>query len=186
MSVQTVPYHWTPEAFLKAHEAGAFEGHVELVEGEVWPVSSGDWHGPATMRCAFLLHAPGMLVTQQTLPSGRSLPDPDVWVRSSSANPAAAVSPRISRWHPADVLVVVEVSDESVAADLTVKARLYGRAGYPVYWVVTREAVHEHTAPDQNGYRNVRRYGRGEQLPVRHTGGALDVDELLGEPGPAD
>ncbi len=182
MSAQPVQYHWTSEAFLKAHEAGAFEGRVELVEGEVWPVVIGDWHGPATMRCAFLLHAPDLLVTQQTLPSGRSLPDPDVWVRRTSASPVAAVSPNISRWDPDDVLLVVEVSDNSVAADLTTKARLYGRAGYPVYWVVTRDAVREHTGPDQSGYRTVTRYGPGEQVPVRHTGGTLSVGELIGEP----
>jgi Uma2 family endonuclease len=43
------------------------------------------------------------------------------------------------------VLLVVEVADETLIQDLNVKAKLYGQAGYPVYWVVTQEAIYEHT-----------------------------------------
>lgn len=33
------------EIVREAWEAGAFDHRVELVEGEVWPVVIGDWHG---------------------------------------------------------------------------------------------------------------------------------------------
>lgn len=180
MAAPSLRYRWTPQEFLRADAAGVFDGRVELVEGEVWPLVVGDWHGPTTMRCAHLLSADGFVVTQQTLPTGDSLPDPDLWVRAAEAVPVGALSPRVSRWAPSDVLLVVEVSDETVDADLGTKARLYGAAGYPAYWVVTRDAVHEHTAPDARGYRTVTRYGPGDRVPVRHRGTTLAVDDVLG------
>jgi hypothetical protein len=45
------------------------------------------------------------------------------------------------------VLLVVEVSDDTMLHDLQIKTKLYGNAGYPVYWVVTMEAIYEHTEP---------------------------------------
>lgn len=77
------------------------------------------------------------------------------------------VSPRLARWAPSDVLLVVEVSDETVHEDLTVKARLYAAAGYGRYWVVTRDAVHEHVDPDASGYRAVRVLGPGDSVTLR-------------------
>lgn len=65
------------------------------------------------------------------------------------------------------MLLVVEVSDESVFCDLNVKARLYGRAGFGVYWVVTQDAIYEHTEPSSDGYRNRHEYRRGDRIPIR-------------------
>ena len=91
------------------------------------------------------------------------------------------LSPRISRWDPADVLLVVEVSDETVVEDLDIKARLYGAAGYAAYWVLTREAVFEHTGPGPDGYRTVVRYRRGEEIPLPYADRGVAVSDLLGE-----
>ena len=52
-----------------------------------------------------------------------------------------------------DVLLVIEVSDDTPRQDLSVKTRLYGRAGYPVYCVVAQDAIYEHTEPTSSGYR---------------------------------
>jgi hypothetical protein len=121
----------------------------------------------------------GAVITTSTLPSGGSLPDPDCWVRRAGAEPAGQLSGRLSRWDPADVLLVVEVSDETVLADLTVKTRLYGAAGYPAYWVVTEQVVYEHTGPTAEGYRLRQEYRPGDRLPVGSTGASLSVDQLL-------
>ena len=48
MSSTVAPYRWSVSEFLRAWEAGAFDHRVELVEGEVWPVVNGDWHGKTT------------------------------------------------------------------------------------------------------------------------------------------
>ncbi|MFD3591567.1 Uma2 family endonuclease [Nocardia sp. NPDC058640] len=179
MTEVPMAYRWTPEGFLRAWEAGAFESRVELVEGEVWPVVIGDWHGFAVGRIMGRLPRTDVEVTSATLPTGDSLPDPDCWVLRAAAEPVDTVGHKLSRWAPADVALVVEVSDETVMHDLGVKARLYGRAGYPVYWVVTKDVIYEHTQPTADGYRTRTEYRAGEAIPVGYAGETLAVDELL-------
>ncbi len=135
-------YRWTRDEFVRAWEVGAFERRVELVEGEVWEVSIGPWHGETTGQVIRALPGDGVKITMATLPAGDSLPDPDCWVLRAGASPAGTIGRRLASWRPEDVLLVVEVSDESVTQDLGVKALLYGRAGYAVYWVVTSRTRH--------------------------------------------
>lgn len=172
-------YPWTTREFLRAWEAGVFEQRVELVDGEVWPVPIGLWHGDTTARLMRSLPNDRFVVTTSSLPTSGSVPDPDCWVRAAGAAPAAAVSPRLVAWRPEDVLLVVEVADETVEADLGVKARLYAAAGYQVYWVATRDGIVEHTDPGLVGYGTVRTFGAGTEIPVRHAGSALLVADLL-------
>lgn len=63
--------------------------------------------------------------------------------------------------------------------DLNVKTRLYGSAGYPVYWVVTKGRIFEHTGPTPTGYRHRTEYGLGDRIPVAYAGVELAVDDLL-------
>lgn len=180
MSVAPLAYRWSASEFRRAWEAGAFDHRVELVEGEIWPVVIGSWHGSTHMRLAVALPRDGVCLTSATLPSGDSLPDPDCWVHRAEAKPVGTVGTKLEVWDPADVLLVVEVSDDSVLADLNAKAGLYGRSGYPVYWVVTRDAVYEHTSPTPQGYRTRNEYRRGDRIPVAYAGTDLAVTELLG------
>ena len=78
------------------------------------------------------------------------------------------------------MLLVVEVGDETLAADLTVKVRLYAAAGFATYWVVGRDAVHEHTGPTPFGYRTVRQHWPGDRLAVPYAEQSLDVGALIG------
>lgn len=172
-------YRWSTSEFVRAWEAGVFDQRVELVDGEVWPVVIGGWHGRAVMRVARLLPRDGVEVSAATLPSGASLPDPDCWVVRKEAVPTGLIGSKVETWAPADVLLVVEVSDETLLADLTTKARIYGAAGWPVYWVVSPEAVYVHTGPTPEGYRLREEYRAGDQLPVGYADAALPVDELL-------
>lgn len=176
-------YRWTREEFLRAWEAGVFEHRVELVEGEVWPVVIGDWHGRTTKRAIRLLPETGAEVMTSTLPATGSLPDPDCWMLRDGATAVRKVSQRLSEWSPADVLLVVEVSDDTVALDLGVKARLYAGAGHPVYWVVTPEGIYEHTEPSPSGYGLIAVHRRGATVAVRYAGTELAVDDLI-DPGP--
>jgi putative restriction endonuclease len=175
-------YRWSRGEFVRAWEAGAFDHRVELIEGEIWPVVIGSWHGDTVGQLMALLPRAGGQLTTATLPTGDSLPDPDCWVRRAGADPVARVGARLSVWRPADVLLVVEVSDETAIHDLNVKARLYGQAGYPVYWVVTQEAVYEHTEPIATGYRTRIEYRRGERVPVAYASTELAVNDLIAAP----
>lgn len=173
-------YRWTRDGFLRAYEAGAFEGRVELVDGEVWPVVIGRWHGTTVMRVARALPEPAIAeIDSATLPAASSLPDPDCWVRRRGAVPKGAVSDRVPVWASDDVLLVIEVADESLMADLTIKAKLYGSSGYPVYWVISPDVIYEHSGPTADGYRVRTEYRRGDRIPVPYADAELLVDDLL-------
>lgn len=172
-------YRWSVSEFVRAFDAGAFDHRVELIEGEIWPVVRGSWHGEAVGRVFALLPRSRVRLTNATLPSGDSLPDPDCWVRRAGSAPIRTIGTRLDVWSPADVLLVVEVSDETVIHDLNVKTRVYGAAGFPVYWVITKERVYEHTGPTPSGYRHRTEYGPGERIPVAYADTDLAVDDLI-------
>ncbi|WP_067471335.1 Uma2 family endonuclease [Nocardia amamiensis] len=179
MTEASIAYRWTRSEFLRAWEAEAFDHRVELIEGEVWPVVIGDWHGFTVGRIIARLPRVDVEVTTAALPTGDSLPAPDCWALRSGAEPVDTVGTELSAWTASDVLLVVEVSDEAMAQDLGRKAVLYGRAGYPVYWVVTTDAIHEYTEPTSQGYRTRTSYWPGDRIPVHYAGTELAVEELL-------
>lgn len=179
MTGASIAYRWTRSEFLRAWEAGAFDHRVELVEGEVWPVVIGSWHGRAVFRIARKLPTDGVEVTSETLPTAQSLPDPDCWVLRADADQVDSIGSKIAVWDPSDVLLVIEISDETVMQDLSVKAKLYGRAGYSAYWVVTKTVIYEHTEPTATGYRTRKEYRPGDHIPVHYAGTELAVDDLL-------
>lgn len=179
MTGPVLAYPWSQREFVRAVEAGAFDHRVELVEGEIWPVFIGSWQGDTVGQLLALLPRSGVRVTTATLPTGESLPDPDCWVRRADADPVGTIGSRLSMWNASDVLLVVEVADETTIQDLNVKARLYGQAGYPVYWVVTQQAIYEHTEPIPTGYRTRVEHRHGERIPVQHTGTDPAIDDLI-------
>jgi Uma2 family endonuclease len=58
-----------------------------------------------------------------------------------------------------DALLLVEVSESSLAYDRSTKLALYAEAGVPEYWIVDcrAEAVEVHRTPQGGGYRDVTR-----------------------------
>ncbi len=179
MSTAPATYRWSLADFLRAWEADAFSNRVELVEGEVWPVAIGAWHGSTAARVIRALPNDRFEVTTMSLPSAGSLPDPDCWVMAAGTAPIEQLSRRVVAWAPTDVLLVVEVADDSVEVDLGIKAHIYARAGYACYWVVTPEGVHEHTDATESGYRVRTTYRPGEDVPVHYAGAMLAVSALI-------
>lgn len=183
MTDAALTYRWSREGFLRAWEAGAFEARVEYVDGEVIPVVIGDWHGQVTVAIGAHLAHPSVTVTAATLPAGDSLPDPDCWVRRRRAQPESRIADRLSQWRSDDVLLVVEVSDETTTFDLGPKARLYGSAGFAVYWVITREALYVHTEPTSEGYRLRTELRRGETAALPYGDTVISIDDLISAEG---
>jgi hypothetical protein len=77
-------YRWSLGEFIRAWKADVFDRRVGLVDGEIWPVVIGGWHGDTTIRLARRLPESGVTITSATQPAGDSLPDPDCWVRKKT------------------------------------------------------------------------------------------------------
>jgi len=65
-----------------------------------------------------------------------------------------------------DLALVVEVADTTLRFDLSVKARLYARAGIVEYWVldVTDRRLIVHREPEPGGYRSVIAFSESEKV----------------------
>lgn len=81
--------------------------------------------------------------------------------------------------HASTALVVIEVAHSSRAKDLGIKARIYGRAGVPAYWVMDlrASATHVHTEPYEHGYAHVERVPFGR--PLTAVGIEVVIADLL-------
>ncbi len=84
---------------------------------------------------------------------------------------------------PKDVLLLIEVSDTTLAYDRNVKLPLYARAGIREVWIVDLAGgiVERYTGPTPNGYRHTEQARRGASLvPEALPGLALPADAVLG------
>jgi len=111
-----------------------------------------------------------------------SEPHPDVAVVAGSVDDYATA-------HPATALLVVEVADDSLFDDTTVKAELYATAGVPDYWVIDlqnrRLLIFRDPAPLPAGlgataYRTHLTFGPADTVaPLAAPGAAVKVADLL-------
>jgi Uma2 family endonuclease len=132
---EPVPRLWTKHEYYQMAELGWFIGQrVELIEGEVMVQSPQKFsHYATTDQAAEVLRKvfePGAWVRiQGPLDLGAdSEPEPDVSVVSGSRK-------NYTR-HPTTALLLVEVSDTSLANDRRRKGSLYARAGIGDYWII--------------------------------------------------
>jgi Uma2 family endonuclease len=127
---------WTRQEYEQLGELGVLdrEERVELIEGEIFEMPpqlsrhiTGVRLGENTLRAAF---GAGFEVRGQApLALGQySEPEPDVAVVRGS------VLDFVSE-HPTSAVLVVEVSETTLAFDREVKASLYAAAGIPEYWI---------------------------------------------------
>jgi Uma2 family endonuclease len=88
----------------------------------------------------------------------------------------------------ADVALLVEVADSSLAADLGVMLRAYAAAGVGTYWVANIPAnrIEVYSNPSgpsaSPGYADQRHFGPGQSVPVVLDGrevGQIAVDDVL-------
>ena len=125
---------------------------VELLDGLIVAMSPHDPAHASGVRRVYralerVLGPEPLISVQLPLVSGSmSVPEPDVCVLPGRENDYVAA-------HPRDALLVVEVSDSSLAQDRLTKSRIYARAGIPTYWIVNlRTRVVEWQAdPDPAG-----------------------------------
>ncbi len=157
---------WTAAEYEQMVAAGVLgeDDRVELVEGEIVEMAPvGARHAASVNALARLLQrqvGDRALVSVQNPVrlSPRSEPQPDLAVLAWRDDGYRDELPG-----PADVLLVVEVAESSVATDRDVKLPLYGRAGIGEAWLVDLPAgtIEVHTGPSPAGYRERSVHGIG-------------------------
>jgi Uma2 family endonuclease len=161
------------------------DDHVELIRGEIVEMSPiGLEHITCVMRLNNLfltqqLNRNLLLSVQNPIrvPSN-SRPEPDVTVLKWRDDFYAGKHPSSE-----DVLLLIEVSDTTLADDRNVKMPLYAASGIPEMWIVNlpEGVIEVYANPAQGGYQYTRLAHRGESLPLpAGLVGAVQVDDILG------
>lgn len=174
---------WTRAEYRKLIEVGFLpEGKVELVNGEIWEkMGQGRRHTIViTLLLAALAPIFGLrrLQCQSTLPTDEyGDPEPDLAVLAEEVSRYVERDPT-----PSETLLVVEASDTTLRPDLTAKARQYGSAGIPEYWVVDipNRLLHVFRGPNQTGYADKATLTpEGEVRPIAAPDNPIRVADLL-------
>ena len=170
-------------------ESGAFDGKhhqcVEFVRGEIrgmspispkhaWAVDwLNAWSFENTDRADVIVR----IQSTAHIPELESAPEPDVlWL----------VNRDYSRQHPepADILLLIEVADGSLAYDTGEKAQLYAEAGIPEYWVVNLidHCVEVFREPRPAGYTTHQTHRGDEEIHPRAFAGVAIKPSILFKP----
>jgi Uma2 family endonuclease len=136
---------FTGEEVLRMQEAGLLEdGDFELIDGEVIDMpSEGEVHSSLMISLnRFLVKAVAddiLVAPDRTLRlAEKDWPEPDFYIFPATLRPGAV--------RGADLLLLIEVSDSTLAHDLRRKADLYRQYGVREYWVIDVNAslLHVH------------------------------------------
>jgi len=186
VSVQLNRRSFTVAEYERMGQAGIFseDERVELVCGEIIEMSPiGERHagcvGFLTQLITLLLQRNAVVWVQNPIRlDDRSEPQPDIAVLKPRAD-----FYRRSKPTPADVLLVIEVSDTTFDYDRRIKVPLYARVGIPEVWVVNLadESVETYAGPSGGSYQTTRSHARGEELQSSAVASLrLSVAEVLG------
>jgi Uma2 family endonuclease len=176
-------WRFTVHDYHRMGEAGILheDDRVELIEGELVEMTAiGTRHFVCVNRLnQLLVGAVGdeaiVSIQNPVRLNEYTEPQPDVTVIRSRDY-------RLSLPGPEDLLLLIEVSDTTLAYDRNVKLPLYARAGIREVWIVDLPggAVERYTEPSSDGYRSVVNTRSGEKIDtVALPGLTLTVDDVL-------
>jgi Uma2 family endonuclease len=185
MAVQLTRRQFTVDDYYAMLRAGILspDDRVELIDGEIVEMPPmGPGHagsiGSVTSLLIRLFGDRAQLRVQCPVRLGRfDEPEPDLALVRVRAD-----SYRTAHPTPADVFLVIEVSDTTLATDRGTKMPLYARAGLPEAWILDlqHDLVLVHREPTPEGYRLVSTACLGDRLsPLAFPDCELAVDDLL-------
>jgi Uma2 family endonuclease len=173
-------------AFYKMAEAGILtpNDRVELIDGEIFdmvPIAS--LHGGKTIRLNRVFAraaADGLALVSVQTPlrlDAHNEPQPDLMLLKPRADDYQSRHP-----NAADVLLLIEVSDTSLAFDRETKLPLYARFGVPEVWIVDLKgaAIEVYREPQGDAYALKERLTSGSLAPVLVPGVMVDIAAFLG------
>lgn len=186
-AVEALPRkRFTREEVDRLTESGFFDGcRYELIDGDlVNKMGQNPPHARSIqLALTWLANIFGTQRIRVQLPieasladRERSLPEPDLALLLKD-------NPEFAKRHPSgnELLLAVEVSDTSVAFDLSRKALLYAAAGVPEYWVLdlVRRILVVHRQPSAAGYRLIQLLTGNDMVSVENQREAVRVGELM-------
>lgn len=181
---------WTREDYYKMAEAGVFRPgeRVELIGGRIVEVSPQNSPHATAYLLAYdaiqtVFNAGYVVRMQLPLDLGQtSQPEPDIAVVRGTIRDYA-------KAHPTTAVLVVEVSESTLAFDRGEKASLYASAGIPDYWVlnlvdrcleVHRDPIAMPNQPFGYGYRRRTQYFENDTVsPLVQPQGVIKVEGVL-------
>lgn len=180
-----MPYHrWSVEEYHQMARSGLLNetDRVELIEGELIDMAPiGSKHAfrvDSVARALQLAAGKRFLVRVQNpiLLGEHSEPQPDI---------AVVKNKNYAEAHPGveDVLLIVEVSDTTLAYDRDVKLALYACHGIPEVWLLDVNAgeLTVYREPAEGQYRLIRKPTRAAAVsPVLVPGVTITLAEVLG------
>ena len=181
---QLTRWRFTVHDYHRMGEAGILheDDRVELIEGELVEMTAiGTRHFSCVNRLTRMLV---MNVGDEAIVSVQNPvrlneynePQPDLTVIRSRDY-------RESLPMPEDVLLLIEVSDTTLAYDRGVKLPIYAQAGIREIWIVdlAGKTIGRYTDRSEEGYRPADRIRRGQTLESDALPGPTpSVDEVLG------
>jgi Uma2 family endonuclease len=181
---EVVRRRFTVHDYHRMGEAGILheDDRVELIEGEIVEMAAiGTRHFTCVNGLTRLLvrsvgDAAIVSVQNPVRLDEHTEPQPDLTV-------LRVRDYRESLPTPEDVLLLIEISDTTLAYDRGVKLPLYARAGIREVWIVDLpgEVIERHADPSGDGYRSLEQMRRGEEIKSAALPElAFRVDTVLG------
>lgn len=175
--MDAVRHRFSVEEYQKMGEAGILseDDRMELIDGEVVEMAAiGKRHVESVMRLNRLLSRWTLLEAPDNGEGGAtylvSVQNPVILSEYGAPQPDFVVVHRREGSSgvpvPEETLLVVEVSDTSLAYDRNTKLPQYAAAGIPEAWLVdlTTDTVEVHSEPGSDGYGKMTRSGRGRKV----------------------
>jgi len=179
-------HRFTVRDYYRMAEDGILEPdvRVELIEGEILEMPPiGPPHAATVTQLStqLTLEVAEEVTVRTQLPvrlSDRTEPQPDICLIRSRPD-----AYRLRHPEPDDILLVIEVSDSSVAYDRIKKGRLYSRSWIPEYWLVDipGRRLEVYRSPGREGYTEREDVPAGARVsPQALPEVSLEVGAILG------
>ena len=187
MVVQLARRLFTVDDYYRMAAAGILrdDDRVELIEGEIIqmpPIGSPHASVVDNLVALFTAQVPArevrVRIQNPVRLDDRSEPVPDLALLRFRADRYRSGHPT-----PTDVLLLVEVSETTLAYDRGIKVPLYASAGIPEVWIanIADEVIEIYRDPDEGAYRSQTQARKGEVVsPALVPDLALPVAEIFG------